>query len=150
MEARDAVGRDAAIGQIAARRLRLGRFQQALVKLFFRPAHGGEQGLFFIGSLGRSAGMRRKRNARALGEHLQGFAKLDAFDLHQEGEDVAADIRTDPALEALPLGIDLQAGFRVVVPGTESLVAAAFAPQGDVLCTRSTMSTARLICSLVS
>ena len=57
--------------------------------------------------------------------------KLDAFHLHDEAEDVAADV-ADPALERLPLGIDLQAGPRVVVPGAKRLEAAALAPQRQI------------------
>ena len=46
-------------------------------------------------------------------------------------EDVAAEV-ADPALERLPLRIHLEAGARVVVPGAEALVIAAFVAQRDV------------------
>ena len=63
-------------------------------------------------------------DARAVGQHRQRFGKIDAFDLHDEAEDVAADV-AGPALPDLPLGIDLQAGAGVVVPRAEGHVAAA-------------------------
>ena len=70
-------------------------------------------------------------DARPVGQHLQGLAELDALHLHHEAEDVAADV-ADPALERLPLGIDLEAGAGVVVPGAEADVVAALAAQLDV------------------
>ena len=87
----------------------------------------------------RSAGRTRdpplrlfEADARPLGEHLEGLAELDAFDLHDEREDVAADV-TDPALERLPFGIDLEAGPGVVVPGAKGHVVAALTAQGKML-----------------
>ena len=70
-------------------------------------------------------------NAGPIGQHFQGLAELDAFHLHHEAEDVAADV-AHPALERLPLGVDLQAGAAVVVPGAEADVVAALAAQLDM------------------
>ena len=76
--------------------------------------------------------MRRlQRDSHPIGQHLQGFAEFDPFDLHHEAEDVAADV-ADPALERLALGVDLEAGARVVVPRAEADVVAALAAQLDV------------------
>ena len=72
-----------------------------------------------------------QRDAGPFGQHFQGLAEFDAFDLHDEAEDVAADV-ADPALERLPLGIDLEAGLGVVVPGAEADVAAALTAQRNV------------------
>ena len=114
-------------------RLGLGRFEQALVILPLGPGHRlVERPLVRARrSAGSTAGDARplgllQRDAGPIGQHGQGLAELDAFHLHHEAEDVAADV-ADPALERLPLGIDLQAGPRVVVPGAQGHVAAALA-----------------------
>ena len=70
-------------------------------------------------------------DSRPIGEHIEGFAEFDALDLHDEAEHVAADV-AHPALERLPLGIDLEAGLGVVVPRAEAHVVAALAAQLDV------------------
>ena len=70
-------------------------------------------------------------NPRPIGQHFQGLAELDALDLHDERKNVAADV-ADPALERLPLGIDLEAGPAVVVPGTKADVVAALTAQGKM------------------
>ena len=71
-----------------------------------------------------------QRDASAIGQHGQGLGELDAFHLHHEAEDVAADV-ADPALERLPLGVDLKTGVRVVVPGAKTDVVAALAAKLD-------------------
>ena len=69
-----------------------------------------------------------QRNARPLRQHRKRFAELDPFHLHDEAEDVPADV-ADPALPRLPLRVDLETGARVVVPGAEGRVAAALAAE---------------------
>ena len=71
-------------------------------------------------------------DARAIGQHGQGLREIDAFHLHDEAEDVAADV-AGPALPRLPLGIDLQAGPGVVVPGAMGHVAAALAAERQIV-----------------
>ncbi len=73
-----------------------------------------------------------QRDAGPIGQHGQGLGKGEPFVLHHEAEHVAADV-ADPAAERLPLGIDLQAGARVVVPRAEGFVAAPFAPQLQIV-----------------
>ena len=70
-------------------------------------------------------------DAGPFGQHLHGLAEFDALDLHHEAEDIAPDV-ADPALERLPLGIDLHAGPRVVMPGAQAHVVAALSAQGDM------------------
>ena len=70
-------------------------------------------------------------DSRPIGQHLQGLAELDPLHLHHEAEDVAADV-ADPALERLPLGVDLEAGPGVVVPGAEADEVSALAAELDV------------------
>ena len=100
------------------------------------PGHGLVEGAF--------VGARRGRGGRGSGgSGRAGFCKVTParsasmarasgnstpFGLHDEAEDVAADV-ADPALERLPLGIDLETGARVVVPGAEADVVAALAAE---------------------
>ena len=150
----DALGRDSPFCEILPAGFGLGRLQQAVVILLFGPGHrliertlvelgGGSGGnaVIFVGHIARS--VRRNAglsscglgpfdgDAGPIGQHFQGLAELDAFHLHHEAEDVAADV-ADPALERLPLGIDLQRGLGVVVPGAEADVVAALAAQLDM------------------
>lgn len=73
-------------------------------------------------------GERLEGDAGLIGEHFEGFAKLDAFQPHDEAEDVAAYI-TNPALERLPLRVDLETGLGVVVPRAQPHVDTALPPQ---------------------
>ena len=57
--------------------------------------------------------------------------KVDVLDLHNEGEDVAADI-ANPALEGLTRRIDLKAWSGVVMPRATTDVVRALASQRDV------------------
>ncbi len=124
--------------------------EQALVVLGFGPGHGPVEQLLAIagGGFGRATGRAGrgggrgavlpaaagpKRDARPFRQHRQGLREGDALHLHHEAEDVAADV-ADPALERLPLGIDLKAGPGVVVPGTERHVATALAAELDIAC----------------
>ena len=131
-----------------------------MVILVHRPGHRLEQGSLVFGAgwsgesgFGRAVGVFAVFLARAacgfarsgempplrlldgdsrpIGEHFQGLAELDPLHFHHEAEDVAADV-ADPALERLPLGIDLEAGAGVVVPGAQADVVAALATQLDV------------------
>jgi hypothetical protein len=115
-----ALGRDAALFDIPPRDGPLVPLQQALMKLFRRPFQSLVERLLVVGTSRRDLGLRNRRqlNAGAIGEHLDRFAKADPLALHDEAENVAADV-ADPALPRLPFGIDLQAGPRVVVPGAE-------------------------------
>ena len=79
----------------------------------------------------RSAVAGTQHDARPLRQHRQGLGEGDALHLHHEAEDVAADV-ADPAFEGLPLGIDLQAGPAVVVPGAEGHVATALTAKLDI------------------
>ena len=100
--------------------------------LFRCPGHGLiEQSLFVDRRRPVSPRPACERDVGPIGQHGQGLGKLDPFHLHHEAEDVAADV-ADPALERLPLGIDLQAGAGVVVPGAEGLEVAALAAQRHV------------------
>jgi hypothetical protein len=74
---------------------------------------------------------RLQRDSRLIGQHGQRLGKGHALHLHDEAENVAADV-ADPALEGLPLGIDLQAGAAVVVPGAQGHIVPARTPQLDV------------------
>ena len=125
--------------EISSGRLGLGRFAAGTRDTASRPRPSPGRA-----SACRSAGCRRLRrpgvrgaasqgDARPIGQHGQGLGELDAFHLHDEAEDVAADV-ADPALERLPLGVDLEAGARVVVPGAEADVVAALAAELDVRC----------------
>ena len=117
-----------------------GGAEQAVVILPFGPGHGLVEGAFIgrgarAGGRGRRLGRFRPRwllqgDAGPVGQHRHGLGELDAFGLHDEAEDVAADV-ADPALERLPLGIDLETGARVVVPGAQSDVVAALAAELD-------------------
>ena len=71
-------------------------------------------------------------DARPIGQHGQGLGEIDPFHLHHEAEDIAADV-AGPALPRLPLGIDLQAGPGVVVPGAVGHVAAALAAELQIV-----------------
>jgi hypothetical protein len=71
---------------------------------------------------------RRRHDPRLVRQQLQRLPKPDPFALHHKAEHVAADV-ADPALPALPLGIDLQTGTRVVMPGAKGHVSAALAAQ---------------------
>ena len=134
----DALRGDAAVLEIFSRRLGLRQVQQAFVILPFGPAHGLVEGAF-VGrrrcSRGRALRRFRPRgflqgDAGPIGQHGQGLGEFDPLGLHDEAEDIAADV-ADPTLERLPLGIDLQAGARVVMPGAEADVAAALAAELD-------------------
>ncbi len=71
-------------------------------------------------------------DARPVGQHGQGLGEIDAFHLHHEAENVAADV-AHPALQALPLRIDLQTGPGVVVPRAEGHETAALPAQLQVV-----------------
>ena len=71
-------------------------------------------------------------DACPIGEHGQGLGEIDPFHFHDEAEDVPADV-AGPALPRLPLGIDLETGPGVVVPGAEGHVAAALAAKLQVV-----------------
>ena len=58
-------------------------------------------------------------DAGPLGELLEGLAEFDLLHPHQKAVHVSADV-THPAAERLPLGIDVEARLRVVVPGAEA------------------------------
>ena len=128
--------RDAALAEILAARLGLGLVQQAIVVLLLGPGHGlVERPLVDLAparlaALAAAAAVGLQARCRPVGQHGQGLGEVDAFHLHDEAEDVAADV-ADPALERLPLGIDLQAGARVVVPGAKADVVAALAAELD-------------------
>ena len=63
---------------------------------------------------------------------MEGFAKIDVFDFHDEGKNITADV-ADPAFEGLTFGIDLQTRSGVVVPGTTSDVISAGTPERNVV-----------------
>ena len=136
VELLDALRRDAAVEEIFSCRLGLGRFQQALVILPLGPGHClVERSLVCRRQARRLAfagfAMRLfQGNAGAIGQHGQRLGKLDALHLHHEAEDIAADV-ADPALERLPLRVDLKAGVRIVVPWAEADEIAALAAELD-------------------
>ena len=72
-----------------------------------------------------------ERHPGLLGQLGQGLGKGEAFHPHQKTEHVPTDV-AHPAPERLPLGIDLQAGPGVVVPGTQPDQQLALAAQRDV------------------
>ena len=86
---------------------------------------------FTVGSCGRF-GEFWQLNAGFIGEYFEGFAEIDIFDFHDEGEDIPADV-ADPAFEGLPVGIDGQTGFGVIVPGTATDVVSPCSAKGNVV-----------------
>ncbi len=102
--------------------------------LFFGPNHGPIEGPFIESPAGLpflTSFRLLQGDSRPIGQHFQGLAEFDAFGLHYPGEHVAADV-ADPAFERLVLGIDLQAGPGVVVPGAEAHVVAPLTAQLNV------------------
>ena len=135
MEFFDAFGRDPPLGQVSPRRLGIRRLQQIFVIKRFGPGHGAEQRLFVAGPR-RCAlswgGTIFEFDTCPLGQHFQRFAERNAFHLHNEAEDVAADV-ANPTFERLPLRIDLKARPTIVVPGAQSNIAATLASQLNVM-----------------
>jgi len=144
MELLEALGRDFTVLEIPAGRLGLRRAEEAFVVLGLGPGHGPVQRpLVLAAHLGGRrrglgfprfpAGFRRatrsgrsprlQLDSRPIGQDGQGLGEADPLHLHHEAEDVAADV-AHPALERLSLGVDLEAGPRVVVPGTEAQIEA--------------------------
>ena len=111
------VGREPATGQILAGHGRLGRGLQAIAKPRRCPVERAPQGGAVIGR--QPALAAGQLDAGPVGELLERFAKLEPLHPHHEVEHVAADV-ADPAAVGLPLGVDLQARPRVVVPGTKA------------------------------
>ena len=131
MEFFDALGCDPSFLHITPGGFGLGRFDKAMMILFFGPDHGPIQGPFIESPARRSlrANFRPfQRDARPIGQHGHRLGKRHAFHLHEKREDIAADI-ADPAFERLTLGIDLQTGPGVLVPGAEAHVVASLTAQ---------------------
>jgi len=134
-ELRNAGGRDAPFGQVLSGGLGLGILKQALVVLALGPGRR----LVELPFVGRSASSAVRRfpsppqpDSGPIGEDRQGLGEGNPVHLHHEAEHVPPDV-ADPALERLALGIDLEAGSGVVVPGAQPHVVAALAPQLHVL-----------------
>jgi hypothetical protein len=72
-----------------------------------------------------------QRDAGPVGQQLQGFPKPDPLAFHHETERVAAQV-AHPAFPRLALGIDLEAGFRIIMPGTEAHEDPALSAQGQI------------------
>ncbi len=133
-----AVGGDLPLDEITATRLAIGRRHQAAVKLLLGPGQEAIESPFVAAGVARLAagvedgtGLLAEWDAGPLGEHFERFAKFQALGLHDEAEDVAAHV-ANPALERLPLGVDVQTGAAVVVPGAEGDVVAALAAELDI------------------
>ena len=93
------------------------------------PSECGENRGFFVGRQAASAA--GQVDAGPLGKLLERLAELESFHLHEEAEDVAADV-ADPTAEGLAFWVDLEARAGVFVPGTEPHHGLARTPQRKV------------------
>jgi len=110
--------------------------EEAFVILALNPG-----GRFVERSLVDTAGDRWTRlaaggflqlDARAICQHGQGLGKIDPFHLHHKAENIAADV-AGPTFPRLPLGVDLEAGPGVIVPGAVRDIAAALATKLQIV-----------------
>jgi hypothetical protein len=82
------------------------------VKLLRRPFHSFVKSLFVVS---RTSFFRAfNHDARSIRQHPQCFRKPNAFFLHDEAEDVSANV-ANPTFPCLAVWIDLQTGATVIM-----------------------------------
>ncbi len=131
MKPTDTFVADITVSEVSAGHVGGWRLQQTLVELSLSPGQRREQVALVELVSTRRLRLSAQGDPRAVGKHLHGFAKFQALGPHDKAEHVAADV-ADPTFERLPIGIHLETGPRIVVPGAEADKVAPLSAQGHV------------------